>query len=107
MSISNYIKLEAIVKTKILVFILTMPFFAVMLFLAAVMLLSGCAPEKTKTWTPSAIDPGLHLFYMSPVTEAVSVRPGRVFSRFSRIRRAGCSAPYFHLIYFLMAVAEV
>ena len=44
MSSSNYIKLEAIVKTKILVFILTMPFFLVMLFLAAVMLLSGCAP---------------------------------------------------------------
>lgn len=32
-------------KAKILVWILTMPFFWVMLFLAAVILLSGCAPS--------------------------------------------------------------
>ena len=44
MSNSDYTKLEAIVKTKILVFIFTMPFFLVMLFLAVVMILSGCAP---------------------------------------------------------------
>ena len=38
MSNSDYTKLEAIVKTKILVFIFTMPFFLVMLFLAVVMI---------------------------------------------------------------------
>lgn len=43
-------------KTKILVFILTIPFFLVMLFLAALMLLSGCAPTgKTESeyWQPT------------------------------------------------------
>lgn len=41
-----------------------------------VILLAGCAPEKT--WTPMDIDPSFHLFYLSPVSQAVEVNGKKI-----------------------------
>lgn len=49
-----------------------------LLLLAAVMLalLSACAPQST--WTPAEVDPGYHLFYLTPLRTAVVLSTGPI-----------------------------
>lgn len=59
-------------KERIYITLFCVPLaYALAVFVVAVLLM-GCAGER-KTWTPRDVDPGTHLFYMSPVSVAVSV----------------------------------
>jgi hypothetical protein len=59
---------------------------------------SGCGTAPEKRWTPREIDPGFHLFYMSPVTEATRVNgvivPAWDGNRHNQVDIYECSATH-------------